>query len=461
MQVSLAAPSPGPIGSPAALSEATVSLTPAATAAPTPSVIAPQTPDATASPTPRPAPPTTVLPTAIPPATPRPTAVPTARLPEAPAPEPAMTDDAAAIAGPSAAPLPTLPAAAPFRRSSDFDPRLARKLKRIVNQVRRKASVPGLSVAVRMPSGATWTGVSGSAELTPRRAVTRDTVFAVGSITKTFVAALILQLAEEGRLDLDDTLDRFIPDAPKAPNVTIRQLLSHRSGIYNYFESARYNRQVFADPSRRWTYEDIMGLVRRGYCKAGDCFHYSNTNYVLLGRVAEVITGEPLHVVLRERFFEPFGLRRTFYQPDEAIPADAAHGHWRIAAGFIDHTGSSDVIPFMSAASVAGAAGAIASTAEDLARWAAALYGGEVLSRASLAEMMAFQPPLGYGLGSRVSIFDGHRAVGHGGSLRGFESVMWYFPQDGVSIVLTSNRGLWLLDPPMRRLVKAVLGTGP
>ncbi|CAN5858820.1 hypothetical protein BH23CHL8_BH23CHL8_18730 [soil metagenome] len=474
VQVSLAAPSAAPVGgvyalpSPGTLSPSTQpspsptdleepSVTMSAAPSQVPASIATPDPTPGPAPTPPPDPTPTPIPTLDPTPTPTPdptpaaTPVPTAEATSAPVP--------AASASPSAA-VPILPAAGTFTRSGGFDARLARELKRIVNQVRRNTPVPGLSVAVRMPSGATWTGVSGSAELTPRRAVTGQTVFAVASITKTFVAALVLQLAEEGRLDLDDTLDRFIPDAPKASNVTLRQLLSHRSGIYNYFESPRYNRQVFTDTERRWTYEDIMALVRRGYCKAGECFHYSNTNYVLLGRVAEVVTERPLHKVLRARFFEPLGMKRTFYQPDDATPADAAHGHWRSATGFIDHTGGAEVIPFMSAASVAGPAGAIASTPEDLVRWAAALYGGEVLSPASLAEMMEFQPPLGYGLGTRIAIFDGHRAVGHGGSLRGFESVMWYFPGSRVAIAVTSNRGLWLLDPPMRRLVKAVLGAG-
>jgi D-alanyl-D-alanine carboxypeptidase len=339
-----------------------------------------------------------------------------------------------------------------------FDRRLRRALQRIVERTVRRSRLPALSIAVRLPGGETWTAVDGFAQYSPERRATEDTVFAIASVTKTFVAALILQLVDEGRLDLDDRLSGYLPDIPWAGQVTIRQLLSHRSGIYNYFESPRYNRQVFADPDRLWTYEDILGLVKEPYCRPGRCYHYSNTNYVLLGRVAEVITGTPLHALLRARFFDPLGLDHTFYQPDEPTPADAAHGHWAFSGGFTDHTGDQTVIPTLAAASVAGPAGAIASTAADLARWAAALYGGEVLSPDSRREMLRVLPPDGYGLGVRREVVLGHVAYGHRGGIRGFVSSMFYFPKEDVAIAVLSNRGLSRTDPPFKLAVRAVLG---
>jgi CubicO group peptidase (beta-lactamase class C family) len=114
----------------------------------------------------------------------------------------------------------------------------------------------------------------------------------------------------------------------------------------------------------------------------------------------------------------------------------------------------------MAAVTAADAAGAIASTARDLSVWAAALYGGEVLSPASLAEMTTMLAPGLYGLGTDVAAFAGHRAYGHRGGLRGFEASMWYFPGEEVSIVLLSNQGNWLTDVPMAKLVRAVLGKG-
>jgi D-alanyl-D-alanine carboxypeptidase len=331
--------------------------------------------------------------------------------------------------------------------------------------------VAGLQVAVRLPDGQTWLGDAGEAEFAPPRPIADDTVFSIASVSKTFIAALILKLAEEGRLDLDVPFGTYWTDAPRKDSVTIRQLLSHTSGIYNYFENPRYlavsrawlrTTPTPADSllsrEHHWTYQDIMSLVKTGYCRAGECYHYSNTNYVILGKIAEVVGGAPLHVQLRERFFEPLGLRDTVYQPAEQPPPDAAHGHWDYGVGYADHTRDARLRPFMAALTAADAAGAIASTARDLSVWAAALYGGQVLSPASLAQMTTMLPEGLYGLGTDVAVFAGHRAYGHRGGLRGFEASMWYFPAEGVAIVLLSNQGNWLTDTPMTKIAGAVLG---
>jgi D-alanyl-D-alanine carboxypeptidase len=391
--------------------------------------------------------------TSLPALTPRP--APTART-TTPAPAPATPSPEP---GTAVAERPPSPEARTVPRT--FDRALTRRISRVVERSRAAARVPGLAVAIRLPGGETWTAVKGFAELVPDRPLTEDTVFAIASVTKTFVAALILQLAEEGRLSLDDLLATHLPDAPRADRVTVRQLLGHRSGIHNYFENPRYNREVFADPSRRWTYEEILGFVRAPYCQPDACYHYSNTNYVLLGRIAEVVTGEPLSALLRARFLEPLGLERTVYQPDEPTPSDAAHGHWAYSGGYTDHTGAQTVIPSLSTASVAGAAGAMASTAGDLATWAAALYGGEILAPGSLREMIDVLPPDGYGLGARREVFHGHVAYGHRGGIRGFESSMWYFPRHDVAIALVSNRGLWVTDVPLMRVVQTIMGPWP
>jgi D-alanyl-D-alanine carboxypeptidase len=313
-----------------------------------------------------------------------------------------------------------------------------------------------MSIAVGLPGGETWTAVAGHAEFTPRRKIERDTVFAIASVTKTFIAALVLQLAEEGKLSLDDVFGIYGVEAPRSRTVTIRQLLSHTSGIYNYFENKRYQR-FSSDRDHRWTYEEIIALVKSGYCKPGTCYHYSNTNFVILGEVARMAGGAPLNEQLRQRFFEPLGMDDTIYQPDDPTPLDAAHGHWRqLTGGYIDHTRSARVIPFMSAASVASSAGAIASTASDLATWARALYGGDVLARGSLREMTTFLLEGTYGFGTDVALFGGKRAVGHRGGLRGYESSMWYFPREDLSVVLLSNQGNWGTDAPFDRIATAV-----
>ena len=365
---------------------------------------------------------------------------------------------------------PALPAATASPGSAiSLDAATQRKLGAILERTTGKDRVAGLQAAVRLADGQTWLGSAGSAQLEPQRPVTDDTVFSIASVSKTFIAALILELAQEGKLELDVPFGRYWADAPRKDTVTIRQLLSHTSGIYNYFEHPRYGqisrawlRPVsapgLASREHTWTYDEIMGLVKTGYCRAGECYHYSNTNYVILGRVAEAVGGAPLHEQLRRRFFKPLGLADTVYQPAELAPPDAAHGYWDYGTGYSDHTRDSRLRPFEAALTVADAAGAIASTASDLSSWASALYGGSVLAPESLAQMTTMLQPGLYGLGADVAVFAGHRAYGHRGGLRGFEASMWYFPDEGVSIVLLSNQGNWLTDEPMEKLAAAVLG---
>lgn len=319
-----------------------------------------------------------------------------------------------------------------------------------------KAPLIGVSVAVRLPDGTVWTSIRGERRQSPRRAVDAETVFSIASITKTFVTAVVMQLVDEGKLSLDDTLDRWLPDFPRADRITIRELLDHTSGVYNYFESAKYNRAVFADPDRTWTIDQILALVRGPYCDPGTCWHYSNTNFVLLGRVAEIAGDQSLPKQIHTRLLDPLGLTHTGFQPDDTPPADAAHGHLYGSGGFIDQTRNSPFLPQRSAATVAWAAGAMFSDPSDLARWSAALYTGQVVPQPLVDQMLTFLPTYEYGLGTRTRIYNGRRAVGHLGSLRGYEDAMWYFPREGVSIVVLSNRGFWNPDRLVRPLARAL-----
>jgi D-alanyl-D-alanine carboxypeptidase len=326
-----------------------------------------------------------------------------------------------------------------------------------VEASRGRIPAPGISVAVLLPDGALWTGVAGDRQLSPRLPVTPDTVFAIASITKTFVTAVVMQLVDEGRLSLDSRLSEFLPRYPRARSIRIRHLLGHTSGVFDYFQTLRYAVRVFRDPSRSWTPREILGLADGPWCDPGACFRYSNTNFVLLGMVIERITGTSLGDEVRRRLLEPQGLDRTVFQPDQATPRNAAHGHlWGGGSVFYDHTGRSRILPHRSAATVAWAAGAMASTATDLARWADALYGGRVVSAESLAAMLTFRERDEYGLGTRTRTFQGHRAIGHLGGIRGYELAMWHFPDDDVTIVVLTNRGMFSTDRTVKLLAKAL-----
>lgn len=361
---------------------------------------------------------------------------------------PAATPTATAAATPP-------PSSSPPPSGDTFDAAVSAHLQTALDRIRERVKIPGLSAAVVLDDGRTWTGTSGDRQLSPAEPVGPDTVFAIASITKTFVAAAVMQLVDEGKLSLTDHLDQWVPSIRNAKRITVAQLLGHTSGVYNYFENPAYNAQVFKNPKKRWTLDDILALVKSPYCAPGACYHYSNTNFVLLGRIVELVTGDSLASEIEQRFAAPLGLDQTGLQPDEATPADHAHGY----RGAVDWTRNSKVIPTMSTATVAWAAGAMVSNASDLAHWASALYTGAVVQQPELGEMLAFQDCHdNYGLGTRKYVINGRVAYGHLGSLRGFADAMWYFPEEGATLVLLSNLGGgWNLDGAVRKLQNVLM----
>jgi D-alanyl-D-alanine carboxypeptidase len=322
--------------------------------------------------------------------------------------------------------------------------------------------VPGMSAAVIMPDGSLWAGVSGQASLDPPVDAAVKSPFVAGSITKTFIAATIMSLADEGALSIDDHLSKWLPDYPNADQITLRQLLSHTSGVFDFFTHPSYNRLVFGDPLRVWTPQEVLDtFVLDPYCAPGTCYHYSNTGFVLLGLVVEEQTGQKLGDVLRQRWFAPVGLDHTYFEDGaSALPSDAAYGHLaRMGDRVHEMDDGTAYRPTTSAATVAWACGAVESTATDLASWGNALYGGHLLSEQSLSEMTDFEAnPYSddsYGLGTRTRFFDGRRMVGHTGSLRGFYAAMWHFPVENLTVAIELNLGR--IDPnPMADALAAI-----
>ncbi|HSH21347.1 MAG TPA: serine hydrolase domain-containing protein [Candidatus Caenarcaniphilales bacterium] len=319
-----------------------------------------------------------------------------------------------------------------------------------------------MAAAVIFPDGSRWVGATGAADIDSRRAVTPDTPFVVGSITKTFVTALTMQLAEEGLIDLDAPLARWLPDYPRAAEITPRQLLNHTSGVFNYFEHPRYNAIVFGAPEESWTPEEILSRFgRAGYFEPGQGFHYSNTGFILLGLVIEEVTGNTLGEELRSRFFDPLGMGETYFQGDGPPPPDSAHGHLRRQSGHREISDGTDYRPTTSAATVAWAAGGVVASADDLATWGNELYGGDVLAPESLAQVIDVdatpQTSATYGLGTRTNVFQGSRAFGHTGSLRGFMAAMWHLPAEDVTVVVLTNMGRFDPNPIADRLFSIAL----
>jgi len=343
-------------------------------------------------------------------------------------------------------------------------PEIAARLQSIIDEWRRVAQVPGVVAAIRMPDGTVWTGASGKAIVGEGNAkATPDTPWVIGSITKTFVAALAFQLQQEGTLSLDDPISTWLPDYPNGAAISLRMLLNHTSGIGDYFWHPDYKTLVFDRPTHQWTVDEILALAaaRAPLFRPGADQEYSNTNYILAGRILESAGGAPLAQQLRSRFFDPLGLTSVVLQGDEPVPDGAAKGYWR-DGGWLDWSDGTTLRPSTSAATVVWAAGALLASVTDLLRWEAALYGGEILSPDSLAQLLTFGES-GYGPGTRYQRLAGWDGYGHGGSLRGFNAGMYRMPEAGVDVIAMTNRGDLTVDMTLlvADLVKASVGRKP
>ncbi len=278
-----------------------------------------------------------------------------------------------------------------------------------------------------------WKGAAGTADLSTGTPVNPDGLFRIGSVTKTFVSTVVLQLVAEGRLRLDDPVEKLLPGAvPNGRNITLRQLLDHTSGLFNYTEDDLFDHE--SDPVRlqqwletgrftRYTPQQLIAVANAHppYFEPGRGAHYSNTNYLVVGQIVERVTGHSWQQEVDRRIVRRLGLTRTF-MPDHSttIPGPHAHGYYDLPAGPADVT---EVDP-----SMAGAAGAGISTTADLTTFITALIGGRLLPRPLLADMMTVTPQSGkdtYGLGlQRLSTPCGP-VWGHAGGIPGYNTFVY------------------------------------
>jgi D-alanyl-D-alanine carboxypeptidase len=352
-------------------------------------------------------------------------------------------------------PAPSSPASPPPAvgptRADLYATSIRARLQVALDAARKRFALPGVSVTVLFPDGTTWLGSSGLADVKARRTVDSGTAFALGSISKTYTAALILALAGEGRIALDAPARLYLPGSTLDRRITVSQLLNHTSGLDDFFIHPPIDRALLADRAAPWTPARSLGYVGKRYFPPGRGWHYSNTNYLYLGLIAERVGGKPLADQLRERFFTPLGLDDTWYQAAEKPRTETAHGY-RFAtakrtAPPIDLSDGTPVVPFTSVVTAAAGAGSIAATSSDVARWARALYRGEVLGPAMTAEMLeailgtaAYAPRVGYGFGVQAFPIGGRASLGHSGRLLGFRAAVRYLPGEDVTIAVLTNQ---------------------
>jgi len=266
----------------------------------------------------------------------------------------------------------------------------------------------------------------GYSDLDKEIAADAYTIYRIGSISKTFTAAIILQLIDENRLALDTKLGKYFADLPNASKITIEQLLRHRSGLYNFTKSPAYLEWMENPKSR----SELLEIFQQNgtVFEPGVKFEYSNTNYVLLSFIVEDVEQQSLSEVLKERITKKLQLNHTYYgggigdKPNEALSYTMKED-WQIA------TETDMSIPL--------GAGAIVSTPTDLNRFFHALFSGQVISKMSLQHMSKLMD--NYGMGLFQIPFYERRALGHNGGIDGFQSSAAYFVDEEIGIAYLSN----------------------
>ena len=307
---------------------------------------------------------------------------------------------------------------------------------------------PGVLVVVR-DGAATRAEARGLADRARALPMTPDLRFRAGSITKTFVAALVLDLAADGKLRLDDPVARWLPGlVPRGNEITVRQLLRHTSGLADYVDDPR----VLRAPARRWRPEELVAIAaaQAPAGAPGERFAYASTNYVVLGLVAERAGHAPLATLLARRVFAPLRLRHTGYVPG-IVPGRSVHGYRAPS-----HQGvvTGDAVEAGTAAWWAGAAGAVVSSAEDVQRFFAALLGGRLLGPRLLREMQTLVPAgrSRYGLGIAVFPTPCGPAWGHTGNVQGTIAVALNARDASRQVVLVVNT--YPLSPELEAAVR-------
>lgn len=255
------------------------------------------------------------------------------------------------------------------------------------------------------------------------------TKFRLGSVTKQFTAAAILLLQERGKLNVNDLVKKYMSDAPAAwDKITFSNLLTHTSGIPNFTSFPDYaSLEPFAT-----TPEQLVARFREKPLdfKPGEDWSYSNSGYVLLGYLIEKISGENYAQFVKESIFKPLGMTDSGYDSNSAIIQNRASGYAHgpnglVNAGYVDMT-----IPL--------SAGGLYSTTEDLLRWEQGLFGGKLLSAASLKAMNTpFKNDYAFGL--LIHEVDGHQVIEHGGGIEGFNTRLAYYPEDKLTVIVLGN----------------------
>jgi D-alanyl-D-alanine carboxypeptidase len=295
----------------------------------------------------------------------------------------------------------------------------------------------GVSASVLLADGTQWSGVAGQAGGEPMQL---NHLIAIASITKTMVSALILQLADESKLSLEDPVSRWLPSRDNVdPAITIRQLLNHTNGLDNYTTNPALGQAAGADLGRVFSADDLLEFVRSPRFAPGTQTEYTNTAFVLLGQIAERAGGSSAMELFHTRLWSPLGLTEVFLPGRETPPAPVAAS--------LSPFGLISPIDRMSTLSIGNTAFGLMASARDVARWGHALFAGSVISPRLQQEMRVLVPAAGNipgesgsGLGIRGYSYLGRSQVGHSGGSSFGSSLLLHDTGAGVTVVVLMNQ---------------------
>ncbi|GAB3257128.1 serine hydrolase domain-containing protein [Kineosporia babensis] len=318
-----------------------------------------------------------------------------------------------------------------------------------------EANVPGFMARIGNGQEVQYTAL-GVADRQTERAMKATDQFQIGSATKTFMATLTLQLVDEGKVDLDAPIEEYLPGLlPDGADITVRMLLNHTSGLYNYTEDDGYWRAWEADPQRLWTEKELVQIaVDKGLnFVPGENYSYSNTGYTVIGMMLQERTGQTLSELLEQRITGPLGLKRTYLPRPVATDTGPGYAHGYVLRFIGTKPNYTDTVSWP-VDGLSGAAGAMVADQDDVATFFSALLTGKLFSAEQLAQMKTvvdrpadFPVGSGYGLGLLKSTNSCGTVWGHGGQTEGHRSLS-AVTEDGVGTVVMDLTAVPMSENP-------------
>jgi CubicO group peptidase (beta-lactamase class C family) len=317
-----------------------------------------------------------------------------------------------------------------------------------------RADGPGAAVAAQQGGKVIHAAGYGLANIEWNVPIGADTVFRIASITKQFTAAAIMRLVDQGRLAVDDPIERLLPDYPvNGRPITVRHLLDHTSGIKSYTSLPHFAGELMR---KDMSLGELIGVFKdlEPDFAPGERFLYNNSGYVLLGAIIEACSGKDYARFMADELFAPLGMEATRYLLDEPIVARRASGYSEPPTGLRNAATMSMSLPH--------AAGALGSTVGDLLTWDRALRGGEVVSPESYAAMktpgrLNDGSSTSYGFGLRTSTYRGRPAIGHSGGINGFSTNITHWPDADLTVVVLANSNGFPVQQAFHALARRAL----